>query len=413
MLLETTTALRVLTGVLGVGYSIYARSQDKEFTFDKVTEAIFGQAIGGLFYDWFKSGTDLAYTKFLKSLDSPNKTSLNHDLQHAAAKAQAFATFFACQAALVDVKHNKSFGSTSSDIHRWEDADVSWLTKLSSSLRASINTKPASTFDQHLNYKEVFTIFSRSTTDLQYKEIIRQGVVDSIKTTYYGVAFSEAAFNLLKDKIENGWQEFPENNELIVQLKLKQRLEYFDWFELVCIFFNEEYKKNTRIQAAIGKELQFEQLNLLNNISESLASLGTVNIDEILNDLSEFREEAYNLHNLTHQQLEATQEQNRFTHEKLREIKDSLEKFARDTNNDISIEDDLTETLNRKRNRNKSISETGTVLNDFFDFGRPTKFFNRAGELSFLRDSVLRGSQPITVIKGAGGFGKTSLENTF
>ncbi|HWS99376.1 MAG TPA: hypothetical protein VN256_03815 [Pyrinomonadaceae bacterium] len=398
MLLEAATTLRVLAGVVGVGYSLYSKSQDEKFDFGQVSEAIFGQAVGGIFYDWFKSGSKIAYQRFLSNLNTLDKDSLNYDLQRAASKAQILATFFACQACLINLKTDRSSVLDKVKHVAGQDKDFRWLTEVSKYLKASIKNPPDHIFDARLDYQDIFSIFDQQnlagaeSTQQEVSEKIKKAVIADIKNTYFGVDSSAGALSLLEGKINDGWEESPNASGSIIQLKIENRRKNkYDWFELVCILFNEEYKENPRVKAAMEAQAHLSQIALLNSISKNLNAFGTlgVGLNELINQVTDFREENFYLHKITHQEL--------------KEIKETLAELKKERERDAIARE--------KENREKSgaaTTEVGTVLGDF-NYKRPTKFFNRESDFDKLKRFVLNHPQPIIVIKGAGGFGKTSL----
>lgn len=430
MLIEAATTLKVLAGVVGVGYSIYSnRTADGAFDFNEIPKAIFGTTVGELFTGWLKAGSDAAYKKFLDGYNALDKDALNHDLQRAALKAQLLATFFASQACLVELKT----GRGSLWLMLREEGDQRWLTNVTKYLKGEIkkledraSDLQLVNFDSALDRAEILSIFDPGKTDdpqatqKQVSDKLKKSVLRDLESNYFGVAFNERAFGLLKDKIEKGWQEFPEDKDFSIQLKLKNRAEKtYDWFELVCIFFTEEYKENPRVKAAILRQAQItqlalhnQQINLLNNITRNLDAFGTLGagLDDLLKRIADFQEENFYLHKVTHEKLDLHGERIAVLNERIdtliRATLEAKEATERDT---IEREKEIEAKVSAQSER----AEAGTVLSDFSNFKRPTRFFNRESDVGKLKEFVLRNPQPITVIKGAGGFGKTALAEHF
>ena len=228
------TSLRVLAGVVGVGYSIYSNQTDEgSFDFGEVPKAIFGTAVGGLFADWLKEGSEASYVKFLEKISSLDADSLNHDLQKAARKATLLATYFACQGCLADIKserHNiwKRFKNIA-----WKDEDINWLVEVSKNLKAEIKDTENATFDNKLDYKELLGIFDKEnianakTIQDEFAVNLKETTLADIKSDYLSkfgglitVPFSQNAFELLSEAIHNSWETFPEDKDFTIQLKL-------------------------------------------------------------------------------------------------------------------------------------------------------------------------------------------------
>ncbi len=117
---------------------------------------------------------------------------------------------------------------------------------------------------------------------------------------------------------------------------------------MVCILFNEEYKGNSKVKAGIDKDLNLEQLNLLNKISNSLDSFGTLEtkIDELIKNLSSINEQFEKLLTLPDSVADFRKESadsNKITHKKL----DELQELNRKQSN----------SLNQESERNSKIRE--------------------------------------------------------
>jgi tetratricopeptide (TPR) repeat protein len=426
-LITAMTSLRVLVGVAGVSYSIFAnRDENGNFISGEIPKAIFGQAVGGVFYDWLKTGTSAGYDRFLQNLDSLDADALNHDLQRAAGKATLLATFFACQGCLAEIKSERqSIWKRLKNI-AWKDEDVNWLVAVSKSLKDEIKTVETATFDDRIDYRELFSIFDREniagTKQAQnnFAGKLKEETLKDIKNSSYAkfggqisVPFSQNAFDLLSDAIYSGWEQFAEDKDFTIQLKLTaagSRVKKYDWFKLLCVVFNEEYKVNEKIEAAMQKQIALGQTALLEQISHDLQSFGRIeNFNDLERRISDFREESLESHRTTHEKQDKAQEgidELKETGNRLikvsAEIKELQEKQA------IEREKEIEEKFRRQQ----SLAKTGTVVGKFI-FVRPTRFFNRDSEFALLKRHILENQTPLIFIKGAGGFGKTSLAEHF
>ncbi|HSK72019.1 MAG TPA: hypothetical protein VK892_10020, partial [Pyrinomonadaceae bacterium] len=320
-LITAMTSLRVLIGVAGVGYSFFV-NKDTEGNFDygEIPKSIFGETVGGIFYDWLKHGTSAGYDKFLQSLDSFDADALNHDLQRAARKATLLATYFACQACLADIKSERHSIWKRVKNAAWKDEDINWLVAVSKSLRDEIKNVETETFDERINYNELLNIFDKDsianpkTSQKEFTDKLKEQTLQDIKNGYYAkfggqkaVPFSQDGFDLLSEAINNGWENFPQDRDFTIQLKLTahgNQVKKYDWFHLVCVIFNEEYKVNEKIEAAMQKHTALEQTALLKQISSNFQSFGRLeNFHDLERQIEDFREENFVYHQITHEKL--------------------------------------------------------------------------------------------------------------
>ncbi len=388
-LITAMTSLRVLFGAAGVTYSFFAnKDKDGSFDYGEIPKSIFGQTVGGIFYDWLKDGTSAGYDKLLQSLDSFDADSINHDLQRAARKATLLATFFACQGCLADIKsERRSIWKRIKNV-AWKDEDINWLVAVSQSLKDELKSVETATFDERIDYKELFSIFDKdniANPEIAQKEFagkLKEQTLSDIKNSYYAkfggrkaVSFSQNAFDLLSEAINNGWEDFPDDKDFTIQLKLNakgNRVKKYDWFHLVCIIFNEEYKVNEKIEAAIQKQTTLEQTALLKQI----ADFGRIeNFSELEWQISDFREENYWLHKDTQKKQDKAQ--------------DSLDRIE-EKFDDVEIKPkDLPKLVGRLTEK--------------------TLFVDRVGERDNLTEWLTQKRKKVIVVKAASGYGKTSL----
>lgn len=290
-------SLKVLAGVVGFGYSLFNSdiTGDGKLT-GKIQEAIFGETVGGIVADLLKDGTVASYDEFVKNLIQADKEHLNHDLQRAARKAQLLATFFACRACLSDIKTERSGFIASLKNKVWKDEDINWLTAVAKNIQDELKTLPEAFPVTEIKDEEIFSIFDRSLSanpEEQQKAFIKKtkdATLEEIRITPYSkildtieVSFSDSGFKLLTDKIENGWDEFEADGDFITTLNLytpqtKQALlgngKQYDWFSLVSGFFNEEYKTNERLKAALQRDALLNIRSMMIFSVEHLAQFG-------------------------------------------------------------------------------------------------------------------------------------------
>ena len=302
--IETLTALRIAAGLVGVGTTLlYGKDDTGGSLYDKIPEAIFGQAIGGIFFEYFKEGSAKAHEKFVKEYGkyiNINRNSLNHDLQKAARKAQLVATFFAAQDCLEKIKAENLpdaergiLGKTydkGKDFIKGKDSREVYLEAIIKYLNDSINSLETADFVENLTFNEftaVFDTYKQASNPDNQKKIADEFKTDIIRELeFLEIADSDIkrdaeALKNLKKAIRNGWNAMPKGNALnqnyvslsIIELPQSALGKRHDWFDLVCVVFNEEYKENPRVETAAQKQM-------LLDISKKLDSFGTVNSED-------------------------------------------------------------------------------------------------------------------------------------
>lgn len=320
MVLETLTTLRIVAGLVAVGATLYHGEDDKgESLYQKTPEAIFGQVIGGIFYDFFKLGASKAHETLVNKYKNINfdRDSLNHDLQKAARQAQLVATFFAAQDCLEKVKAAnlpdtesgkvKQFFGKATEFIKGRDAREVYLASIIKFLDEAINNLDSADFSGSLTNEQFSTVFDTYQQGLNPKN--KKDIADSFKQDIIRelkileIVDSEIkrdaeAFKMLTDAINDGWNELPKENILsekfvslsIINLPQTELGERYDWFDLVAVIFNEEYKTNPRVEATAQKQLLIDISTKLDNFgtvnSDDYKKL-TVNISAFANDLSE------------------------------------------------------------------------------------------------------------------------------
>ena len=276
---------------------------------EKFGGAVFGEAAGGSIADLLKEGTATAYEKILQQFSQLDKDHFNHDLQRAARKAQLLATGFAVAACLKEI----------------DDADKEekkWLNALGKSLEKKINNLPNEVPQTVVTEKDISQLFDAQASN---PVELRQSVVRKLQEETFDLIrtdddsfphYSMNGFELLKAKIENGWTETASPTSPSHEYK---------WFELVCGCFNEEYKNNPAVKAAMQKNLQLDTLSTLNLLIKNLDQFGdsferlfesqtkiqqTATRTEnkldffVTNLFMQFRQEEFALHERTHEKLD-------------------------------------------------------------------------------------------------------------
>jgi tetratricopeptide (TPR) repeat protein len=290
------TSIRVLAGVVGVGYSFLNKDivglEAKPL--EKLQDSIFGEFVGGLASGWVSDAKNLTVARFYKQIAKIDKDNLNHDLQRAARKAQLIATLFACEAGLQEFSDERQIqGSRSLKLVRnlvWADTDVKWLKAVKAWIKQELKILPKIASQTDINYEEAFRLLDSSlnlSPDEQQKQFIKNTKEAVLAELYrrpyekfgFTVEYSENGYKLLERKINEGWAEFTPGDDEIIQLKLSERdlpderKNQDKWFWLLCSFFNEEYKTNERLKAAMLKNLLLEQRKALFGLSLLIRTL--------------------------------------------------------------------------------------------------------------------------------------------
>lgn len=328
-LITAATALRVLIGVIGTGYSIYAtKTKSGNFDYSKIPEAIFGQVIGGLFANWLKEGTDAAYQKFVEKLHSGNLVSISDDLQLAVQKAQLIATLIAAKSCLAEAKSDRLTLVAKLKQRIWKDADINWLEGVIDDLQVQLPHPEKYLNSEPVDYKTIFSTYEAEELTSPEKALeefsnkAKQEILREIRNNYYSkmagqiaIPFSQEAYTLLETAIRRGWKQVPEFEGELISLGVSdfsQGNEKYDWFNLVCLYFNEEFKSNPRVQASIQKQETAEIKSLiLEWASQGLESMHSIQqqLDDLILTIQDSRRENVLLHEKTQQQLNQINEQ--------------------------------------------------------------------------------------------------------
>ena len=329
--------------LLAVGYSLVTADLARENSIIKqVSGKIFDSAVygplGNYTYDKLKN--------IYAHLQKGDEKNLNHDLQRAARKAQLTATLLAVRACLKETRrldaNEQSFWSKAKGLV-WKDEDEKWLKELAELLQGKIDSLPKEVPPPIVEQDQIIGLFdpklSLAPTDTQKKLIkkLQDDALREIRTEYYSASFSENAYKLLEEAIRTGWNESKDDKSTtavpgLYPLGLKQALintnKQYEWFSLVCGLFNEEYKTNERVEAAMQKYLlldirdrqtgvQLDPKMVADLLAGHLQQFGdsfvrleellkTIDAkqDEILGFVKNFIEENRGLHKITHEKLD-------------------------------------------------------------------------------------------------------------
>ena len=438
----------VVETVLGFGYSILMADLaqgDNSVTrkmlvgaassigTETLKSAFFGP-VGNFTYDKAKE----FYARFRKG----DEKNLNHDLQRAARKAQLTATLLAVRACLQEFERfedGKTLIWSQASIQNWSDKDKIRLKALADDLEKKLKELPkTSTPPSPVEQTEIIRLFDPKE-NINPDEAQKQLVVRLKRITieeFAGADVPEHAAKLLIEAIKTGWNEtdkqqpFPSTS--LYPLGLRQNLinaeKEFDWFSLLCGWFNEEYKNNPQVEAAMQKYLlldirssqagatidpkvisdifagHFAQLGDSFLRLEILLEKIEVKQDAILGFVKDFIEENRRLHKETQQVIVARVdnfEEN---------VKQILAKVA--TTEQLH---QLQEAIEGQRQANIRQAQERYLPKPVSGWKpQPNLMFvNRDKQRRDLREQMRNGGFPVIVVKGSGGYGKTALITDF
>ncbi|HEX9929558.1 MAG TPA: tetratricopeptide repeat protein [Pyrinomonadaceae bacterium] len=438
----------VVETVLGFGYSILMADLaqgDNSVTRKMLGEgarfvgaealksAFFGPA-GNFTYDKAKE----FYARFRKG----DEKNLNHDLQRAARKAQLTATLLAVRACLQEFErfeNGKTLIWSQASIQNWSDKDKIRLKALADNLEKKLKELPkAPAPPSPIEQTEIIRLFDPKE-NINSDEAQKQLVTRLKRITigeFAGADIPEHAAKLLTEAIETGWNETEKPQAFasssLYPLGLRQNLinaeKEFDWFSLLCGLFNEEYKNNPQVEAAMQKYLLLDirssqagatiDPKIISDIfAGHFAQLGDsflrleillekieVKQDAILGFVKDFIEENRRLHRQTQQVIVARVdnfEEN---------VKQILAKVA--TTEKLQ---QLQEAIEGQRQANIRQAQERYLPKPVSGWKpQPNLMFvNRDKQRRDLREQMRNGGFPVIVVKGSGGYGKTALITDF
>lgn len=416
--------------LIAVGYSLVTTdlAQGENSVTRKLLGKVFESAVygplGNYTYDKLKD----IYAHLQKG-DSEN---LNHDLQLAARKAQLTATLLAVRACLAETRrlnaNGQSLWSKASGLIRKEENEQ-WLNEVADLWQQKIKSLSEEDPLQIVKEDQVISLFdpkqNLALTDTQKQLVnkLKEDALTEIRTEYYPASFSNNAYKLLEEAIRTGWNETKDGKSSddapgLYPLGLKQALintdKQYDWFSLVCGLFNEEYKNNTRVEAAMQKYLlldirdrqtgvQLDPKTVADLLAGHLQQFGdsfvrlealltTIDAkqDEILGFVKKFIEENRGLHKITHDKLDYVI--------KLLEDEKALPPEKREA---------IQEANRQEYHREIELEHTPSEVVGSF-FAKDKFFVDRDTERESLKNRLLAGEKMI-VVKAFSGYGKTSL----
>jgi hypothetical protein len=265
----------VVETVLGFGYSLLMA--DLALGENSVTRKMLGEAASFVGTEALKSAFfgpagEFTYDKakeFYARFRRGDEKNLNHDLQRAARKAQLAAALLAARACLQEFErfeNGKTLIWSRASIQNWSDKDKIWLKNLAADLEKKMEELPkAPTPPSPVEQTEIIRLFDPEENinpDEAQKQLVGRLKQITLEE-FIGTDAPDDAVRLLTEAIETGWNETEKPpsfaSQSLYPLGLRQNLisaeKEFDWFSLLCGLFNEEYKNNPQVEAAMQKYL--------------------------------------------------------------------------------------------------------------------------------------------------------------
>jgi hypothetical protein len=322
--ITAATTLRVLVGIIGVGYSLYSnRTPTGDFDFSKITEAIFGETVGGLFSDWFREGTSAAHDALFQNLEKASQGALVTELQLTVRRAQLAATLMACQACITRFSVERpSLASRARAVVKRDD-EIRWLNAVADHLKQQLKDSFPSI--EKMDSAELITFFSEinDPTDEPVQGLkarAKSAVLSDIRNAYYDrlwgqvdIPVNQRAYDALEDAILNGWTPMQPTTGHLTELgigsvEFSNTTGTHEWFDLVCLIYNSDFQSNQRIQDALLQSKTNDiQTAILNFSSEGLQALGQIRsaIATLTTTVEEVREEVRSQHEQTQMKWDA------------------------------------------------------------------------------------------------------------
>lgn len=272
-------ALRVLIGLFGVGISLARADFGQGATLtNEIFKSVAGGVLGDFVYDSLKGGGASALEELAKRFKEGGGEKLNHDLQRAAKKAQLTATLLAVRACLRDLRRERAGGRSF-----WpklfhpaaRDEDEKWLSQVAQLWQKKIADLPRQVPPDLVDADEIIRLFdpklfetpedgAAAEARLSLVVTLRDDALAEVRTERYTVSpLPQFAYQRLEATMKNGWDEaesepggrYTSLNLSAPGAALVNAGKQFDWFSLLCGFFNEEYRTNPGVEAAMQKYL--------------------------------------------------------------------------------------------------------------------------------------------------------------
>jgi uncharacterized protein YjbI with pentapeptide repeats/SAM-dependent methyltransferase len=270
--------IRVLLGLVGVGYSLIRADfgQDASLS-NELLKNVAGGAVGNFMYDFVKGGGTSALEEMAKRFKAGDAEKLNHHLQRAARKAQLTATLLAARACAEELKRARVGQATFwsqmlSPMFR--DDDERWLIQVSKMWQRKIYELPDQPPLEIVSADDIIRLFDpellepragqpEASIQQRLVETLKKDALEEIHTERYLITpIPQAAPRLLEEAIRHGWNEVERDKGGLISLNLSasggtliNSSKQFDWFSLLCGFFNEEYRSNPKVESAMQKYL--------------------------------------------------------------------------------------------------------------------------------------------------------------
>lgn len=218
------------------------------------------KAIIGKGFSFAKNKTVKAYQSYFGDVIKLDAERLGGELQKAAYQAQLYATALACESCLAELSNDNS-------------SEAKWLIELAKSLKKKIDILPSQYVQTTITDQDSLNLFQTETENPQefqdkLLKKLHEETFNLIRTdTDSFNLFSVEGFNLLKSKIENGWER-----DIAPQLPP----EYCSWFDIVCQRFQHEYNSNPRLNAEIQNYQHLQTVSQLNSIVENLPTINEI-----------------------------------------------------------------------------------------------------------------------------------------
>ncbi|HEV7644728.1 MAG TPA: tetratricopeptide repeat protein [Pyrinomonadaceae bacterium] len=250
------TTLIYLIGA-GITAAIKAQQTGESGLLHDIADAGFSGIIG----DAAAKGLNRAgsYADFLLEVSELDHRSFNHDLARAAKRSMMQATAIAARGCVSELEYEDK-----------KSDKVIWLTRLAKSLEVQAQNLDKTTPQSYLTRDEIMGVFGGMDKNSLEQHLIaklHEEAFELIRENEETLAiFSRDGFEYLKKAIQTHWKEqkSPTAPEHIVS-----------WYQLVSTAFNEEYKNNLQVQAAIAKQQSEAVLKILGRLSEHFDNIAS------------------------------------------------------------------------------------------------------------------------------------------